>query len=245
MIPHAQYTEKMASVYDHMYPDFDTALAVELVAELCPPGGKVLDLGVGTGKLALPLADRGFEVHGIEASEPMLAKLKEKDPDGRVHAVHGDFTTDRTGHRFDVITLLVNTFFMAISQEQQLGLLTNAREQLADGGKLMLEAFDPGPFVNMQKPEFSVRYLGESAVMLDTLMVDRAQQLMVGVHTIMDGGPPSTTQHILRYAFPAEIDLLAQLAGLKLVSRWGTWTKEPYTVLSARHVSIYERAELT
>lgn len=242
MIPHAHYNEKMAGIYDLMYPEYDTAMAVELVTELCPPAGSVLDLGVGTGKLALPLVERGFEVHGIEASEAMLAKLKERDPGGTVKVLQGDFTTDRTGRRFDVITLFVNTFFMAVTQDQQLSLLRNVREQLAEGGKFVLEAFEPALFLNLQRPEVSVRYLGDSTVMLDTLLVDRSQQLMVGWHTIFDGGPPSTTQHVLRYAFPAEIDLLAHMAGLELVDRWGNWTKEPYTATSVRHVSVYQRS---
>lgn len=115
------------------------------------------------------------------------------------------------------------------------------RDQLAEGGRFVLEAFDPSPYHVMTKPDFSMRYRNETAIMLDTMMVDRSQQFMVATHTIVDGGSPETTQHVLRYAFPLEIDLLAELAGLKFVERWGGWHQQPYTAISSRHVSVYER----
>lgn len=240
----AHYDEKLASVYDQMYPiEFDTTLAVEFLAGLAPPGGRILELGVGTGRIAVPLAERGFEVHGIDASEAMLAKLGERDAKGAVTTLLGDFTETDTGETFDLVTLVLNTFFVAATREQQLGCLRRARAQLAPGGRFVLEAFDPAPYVALQKPEFSMRHLDEGAIMLDTLAVDRSRQLMVGTHTIVDGGPPQTRQHVLRYAFPFEIDLLAELSGLRLAERHDGWTRQPYTASSLRHVSVYANAE--
>lgn len=242
----AHYDEKLASVYDQMYPiEFDTNLAVEFLAGLTPPQGRILELGVGTGRIALPLAERGYEVHGIDGSEAMLAKLKERDAKGAVTTRLGDFTETGTGESYDLVTLLLNTFFVAVTKEQQLGCLRLAREQLAPGGRFVLEAFDPAPYHGLQKPDFSMRYLNEGAIMLDTLAVDRSRQLMIGTHTIVDGGPPETKQHVLRYAFPFEIDLLAELAGLRLVERYESWTRQPYTAASLRHVSVYESADRT
>lgn len=243
-IANAHYNEKLASVYDRMYPiEFDTNLAVDFIAGLCPPQGSVLEVGVGTGRIAVPLAQRGLRVHGIDGSVAMLVKLKERDPEGTVQTMVGDFTQDGTGLTFDVVTLVLNTFFVAVTKEQQLGCLRNVRDQLADRGRFVLEAFDPAPYHNLQRPDVSVRYLDDKAIMLDSLSVDRSQQLMIGSHTIVDGGPPETTHHVLRYAFPLEIDLLAELCGLRLVERWDGWTRLPYTAISGRHVSVYERAE--
>ncbi|MDU0301745.1 class I SAM-dependent methyltransferase [Streptomyces sp. PAL114] len=242
----AHYNEKMASVYEQMYPiGFDTDAAVEFLSGLVAPESRVLELGIGTGRIAVPMAERGFHLHGVDASEAMLAKLAERDEKGQVTARLGDFTRPGLdlGGDFPLVTLVLNTFFVAVSREAQLNCLRNVRDQLAEGGRFVLEAFDPSPYHVLTKPDFSMRYLGTNAVMLDTLMVDRSQQIMVATHTILDGGAPETTQHVLRYAFPLEIDLLAELAGLRLVERWAGWHKEPFTATSPRHVSVYERAE--
>ncbi|PWI16989.1 class I SAM-dependent methyltransferase [Streptomyces sp. Act143] len=242
----AHYNEKMASVYEQMYPiGFDTDAALEFLATLAEPGARVLELGVGTGRIAVPMAERGYRVFGVDASESMIAKLAERDSKGEVTVELGDFTQPGLdmGGDFPLVTLVLNTFFVAVSREAQLNCLRNVRDQLAPGGRFVLEAFDPSPYHVLTKPDLSMRFLGENAIMLDTLMVDRSQQLMVATHTILDGGAPQTTQHVLRYAFPQEIDLLAELAGLRLVERTAGWRKEPFTALSPRHVSVFERAE--
>jgi SAM-dependent methyltransferase len=240
-LDNAFYDDTLASVYDQMYPlDGDTVQAIDFIGELAPPGGRILALGVGTGRIAVPLAELGYDVHGIEGSTAMLTKLKERDPGGKVTTHLGDFTETTTGEQFDVVTLVLNTFYVAITKEQQLSCLRNARGQLRGGGKLIIEAFDPAPYHDMKKPEVSVRHLSERAIMLDTLTVDRSKQLMVATHTILSAGSPETKRHVIRYAFPAEIDLLAQLAGLRLAGRWAGWTKLPYTSASLRHVSVYE-----
>ncbi|GAA2558874.1 MULTISPECIES: class I SAM-dependent methyltransferase [Streptomyces] len=238
------YDDKLASVYDQMYPiELDTPLAVDFIAGLAPAGGRVLELGVGNGRIALPLAGRGFQVYGIDGSQAMLAILRERDEKGQVTTIEGDFTETGTGLTFDVVTLVLNTFFVAATKEQQVACLRLVREQLVPDGKFVLEAFDPAPYHAMEKQELSIRHLDEGAVMLDTLTVDRAHQLMYGTHTIIDGGKPETKHHVLRYAFPFEIDLLAELAGLRLVDRWEDWERNPYTARSPRHVSVYERAD--
>ncbi|NGO43245.1 class I SAM-dependent methyltransferase [Streptomyces sp. YC419] len=245
-IENAYYDEKLASFYDRMYPDVsETELSVGFISALTPAGGRILELGVGTGRVALPLAEQGFRVHGIDGSPAMLEELRKRDPQGQVTAVLGDFTKDRfgkdsSGSDFDVVTIVLNTFFTAVTKEQQIGCLTRVREQLAPEGRFVLDAFDPAPFHAMGEPKLSMRHLDEKSVMLDTYLIDRSRQLLIGNHTILDGGPPATTQHVLRYAFPYELDLLAELAGLRLVERFGGWRREPYTAASPRHVSVYE-----
>ncbi|GAA2709341.1 class I SAM-dependent methyltransferase [Micromonospora olivasterospora] len=245
MITHAYYREKLASVYDRMYPfiEVDTGHTVDLLSRLVPPPARVLELGVGTGRLALPLADAGYRVRGIDGSAAMLARLKEKDPEGRVEVELADFTSSHTGGTYDLIFTVLNTFFSAVTREQQLGCLRLVREQLEPEGRFLMEVFEPTLFHGLDQPSFSVRHLGDKGVMLDMLSVDRSRQLMVGTHTVIDGGVPETTQHVVRYAFPSELDLLAELSGLRLVDRWGDFTGQPFTSASHRHVSVYARAD--
>ncbi|MER6180102.1 class I SAM-dependent methyltransferase [Streptomyces sp. NPDC001652] len=240
---HNHYDEKLAGVYDRMYPlEFDTGPAVDLLAELTPPRGRILELGVGTGRIALPLAQRGYQVLGLDASEAMLSQLKKADPEGTVEGVLGDFTQTHTGREFDLVSVMINTFFFAVTQEQQLSALRLVREQLAPGGRFLLEAFDPASYHNLQGQEVSFRQLDPGSFMLNTVMVERSLQLLLATHTVVDGGgAPQTTQHVIRYAFPSELDLLARLSGMRLVHRWEDWSKQPYTARSTRHVSVYAR----
>ncbi|BCB83520.1 class I SAM-dependent methyltransferase [Phytohabitans suffuscus] len=245
MIPHAHFGERLASVYDNMYPyiEIDTQHAVELFTQLCPPPARVLELGVGTGRVALPLAELGYRVHGIDGSPAMLERLRARDPDGRVTTQLADFTTTTSGDQYDLVVVLLNTFFSAVTKDQQLSCLRHVREQLAPSGRFVVEVFEPTPFHSQTQPSFSVRHLGDQGIMIDMLSVDRAQQLMVGAHTILDGGKPETVQHVLRYAFPFELDLLAEACGLQLEHRWGGFAREPFGPTSHRHVSVYSGAD--
>lgn len=241
MIPHAPYGDKLASVYHLMYPhiEIDTGHTVQLLKELCPPPARVLELGVGTGRIALQLAQLGYQVDGVDGSPAMLARLKEKDPDGTVAVELADFTTYRSGREYGLIVVVLNTFFSAVTKEQQVSCLRGVREQLAQGGRFVIEVFEPTQFHALQQPMTAVRHLGSDAIMLDVISVDRSLQLMVGVHTILDSGAPESTQHVMRYAFPRELDLIAESCGLRLESRWADFTKQPFTAASHRHVSVY------
>lgn len=237
-----RYDEKLAGVYDQMYPiQPDTDAAVEFLANLCPESGTVLELGVGTGRIAIPLGERGFKVFGIDASEAMLEELKRRDSGGLVAAELGDYTEVGTGRQYDLITVLLNTFYTTVTKEQQISLLKLVREQLSPGGKFVVEAFDPAAYHAMREPQTSVRHLGEESVMIDTLVVDRSQQIMLASHTILDGGKPHITRHVVRYVFPMELDLLGELAGLRQVDRFEHWDRSPYHASSSRYITIFER----
>lgn len=244
MIKHAPYEDRLAAVYDLMYPqiEIDTAATLNLVERLRPAPARVLELGVGTGRIAIPLAQRGYEVHGIDGSTPMLEQLGRKDPEGRVSTQLADFTSTITDREYDLILIVLNTFFSAVTREQQISCLRGVHKQLAPGGRFVIEVFEPAPFHGLTQSTTSVRHLGTNAVMLDVVSVDRSHQLMVGVHTILDGGVPESVQHIIRYVFPSELDLLAELCGLSLVNRWGDFTGQPFTATSHRHVSVYAKA---
>ncbi|MFF3333694.1 class I SAM-dependent methyltransferase [Streptomyces sp. NPDC002888] len=237
--------DALADVYDLMYPPEspDAADAVDFLAALTPASGRVLELGVGNGRMAIPLAKRGLTVHGIDASAQMLARLKERDPDATVVTHTGDFTTETTGERYDVVFIALNTFFAPSTADAQVRCMQRMREQLAPGGRVVVEAFDPLPYHQLDGEKTSTRYLSPGAVMIDSTHVMRDRQLMLVIHTVIDGGTPRPTQEVIRYAWPSEIDLMARLAGLRLTERYAGWKREPYGPDSPRHVSVYEAAE--
>ncbi|MCC9198530.1 class I SAM-dependent methyltransferase (plasmid) [Arthrobacter sp. zg-Y820] len=238
------YSEKLTNYYDAMYPiDFDTSATIDFLETLVPPRSRFLELGVGNGRIALPLADRGHDVLGVDSSENMLQALRERDANRSVRTVRGDFIEFNSGEKFDVITVVLNTFFAALTKERQIEALANVKAQLEVGGKFVLEAFEPTQFHAQTGVYHASRVLKQGAIMIDAISVDRANQILVGEHTILDNGPVETTTHVIRYAFPLELDLLAEIAGLRLVERFGGWDNEPYTHTSPRHISVYAAAD--
>ncbi|MET7934805.1 class I SAM-dependent methyltransferase [Streptomyces sp. NPDC005322] len=236
--------DALADVYDLMYPAAspDIADTVDFIAKLTPESGRVLELGVGNGRIAIPLAERGLRVHGIDGSEQMLSKLAERDPEGKVGITTGDFTATTTGGVYDTVFIALNTFFAPTSADRQVECMRRMAEQLAEGGRVVIEAFDPLPFHQQEGEKTSTRYLSERSVMIDSTHVMRDRQLILVIHTVVDGGVPRPAQEIIRYAWPSEIDLMARLAGLRLVERFGGWKGEAYGPHSPRHVSVYEAA---
>ncbi|MFD0266118.1 class I SAM-dependent methyltransferase [Streptomyces sp. NPDC127106] len=237
--------DALADVYDLMYPPRspDIDAAVDFLAALAPATGRVLELGVGNGRIALPLSRRGLTVHGIDGSAHMLARLRERDPGGSVVVHEGDFTATTTGERYDVVLIALNTFFAPTSSDAQVECMRRMREQLAPGGRVVVEAFDPLPFHRQEGERTSTRYLSPQSVMVDSTHVMRDRQLLLVIHTVVDGSTPRPTQEVIRYAWPSEIDLMARLAGLRLVDRFAGWRREPYGPESQRHVSVYEAVE--
>ena len=136
------YGDRIADVYDSMYPELDTEAAVERLAELAA-GGPVLELAIGTGRLALPLAERGIELHGIDASEAMVAKLRTKPSGDRVPVRIGDFADVAVDGRYRLIFVAFNTFFALLTQEDQVRCFANVAAHLLDDGVFVLEAFFP------------------------------------------------------------------------------------------------------
>ncbi|MDN5933854.1 MAG: class I SAM-dependent methyltransferase, partial [Pseudonocardia sp.] len=225
------------------YPQgIDVQHAADAIARLCPEGGRVLELGIGHGRLALPLADRGVRVHGVDASPGMLAWLRERDPDGRVSAEEGDFTSTVAGKDFAVVAIIMNTFFAVTSVEGQIECLHRMAEQVAPGGAVVIEAFDPTGYHGQTETRNEIVHIPDG-LMVNTTEVDPARQLMIVVRTLLTGGEITKTREIVRYCWPCELDLMARVAGLELVSRSSGWNGEPFVVGSHRHVSVYRRAD--
>jgi hypothetical protein len=235
------YGDRVAEVYDDLYEHaFDVVGAVETLARLAGDG-RALELAIGTGRIAIPLASTGVEVVGIDASQAMVAKLREKSG-GRDIEVHlGDFADVDVEGPFSLVYVVFNTFFALLSQEDQLRCFRNVANRLGDIGVFVIEAFVPdlGRFDRHQRVELSD--VGLDSIVLDTSRHDPVTQRVDSQHVFMDGAGLRFYPVRLRYAWPSELDLMARMAGLRLRERCSGWRQEPFTSESSNHVSIYER----
>jgi SAM-dependent methyltransferase len=234
------YGERIADVYDEVYHGYEDA-AIALLSDLAH-GGRALELGIGTGRIALPLAAAGVEVHGIDASEPMVAKLHGKPGGTNIPVTIGDFADVAVSGEFSLIFVVLNTLTALSSQDEQVRCCRNVAQRLTEDGVFVVEAFvpDPSQFTRGQYTVASV--VGTDRVGLDVARHDPVHQRTVHQHVEITERGIRLYPVQLRYVWPAELDLMAQLAGMKLRSRWGGWQREPFTAASEKHVSIYERA---
>jgi SAM-dependent methyltransferase len=234
------YGDRIAEIYDDAYPDLPTDETVSMLAELAG-SGPVLELAIGTGRVALPLAARGVEVHGIDASEAMVEKLRAKPGGDRLQVTFGDMADVPVEGRFTLVYLIFNTFFGLLTQDDQLRCFTNVGEHLTNDGVFVLDAFFPdlGRFDRGQR--VSTTKVETDEVWFNVDRHDAVAQRVDSVHVVLTERGAKLYPVQIRYAFPSELDLMARLAGLRLRERFGGWSREPFTDRSDRHVSIYER----
>jgi SAM-dependent methyltransferase len=235
------YGERIADVYDQ-WPRLptNTERAVEFLAAAAGRG-PILELGIGTGRLALPLVQRGFAVHGIDASPAMVGKLRAKPGGDRITIAMGDFADMAIAGRFSLIFVAFNTFFGLLAQEDQVRCFRGIAEHLTDDGAFVVEAFVPDLTRFTHGQRVGATDVGTDAVCLETSVHDpvaqriRSQQVVITKHGVR------LYPVEVRYAWPSELDLMARLAGLELRERWGGWSREPFGASTGAHVSVYER----
>jgi len=238
----ATYGDRIASVYDALYPPgSDAEDAAELLAGLAGTG-RALELGIGTGRVALPLAARGVEVHGIDASQAMVSRLREKPGGERIPVVIGDFKNVPVEERFALVFVAFNTFFALTGQDEQVECLQAVAGHLGPGGAFVVEAFVPDPTLFDRGQRTATRQIGRDWFVLESSVHDRVAQRVRSVHAWVSAGETKLYPVELRYAWPSELDLMARLAGLRLQHRWGGWSREEFTASSPKHVSVYRRA---
>jgi SAM-dependent methyltransferase len=212
---------------------------VDLLAELAD-GLPVLELAVGTGRVAIPLAERGLHVHGIELSEAMVAQLKAKPAGAKVDVTIGDMTEATVEGRFGLAYLVFNTIGNVTSQDGQVACFENAARHLLPGGRFVIET--GVPILRRLPPgdSFAVFDHGEEHVGIDEY--DVATQRMWSHHYSSTDGRTYHRRSIpFRYVWPAELDLMARIAGLRLEERWGDWDRSPFTAASTKHVSVWRK----
>lgn len=238
------YGERIAEVYDDLYAERFGEQAEEIATALASLArdGRALELGIGTGRIALPLRARGIEVHGIDASDAMVAKLRVKPGGERIPVTMGDFADVRVEGQFALVFVVFNTFFGLLSQEEQVRCFRNVSKRLTPDGVFVIEAFVPDQTRHVRGQSTSVTRVEGDFVGLDVSRHDPVTQRVASQHLLISEAAVRLYPVQIRYAWPAELDLMAQLAGLRLRERWGGWKGEQFTATSGSHVSIYERA---
>lgn len=232
------YGERMAGIYDEWFPDYDSQ-AIDVLADLAQ-GGRALELGIGTGRFALPLSEKGVEVHGIDAAPSMISRLRAKEGGERITVTQGNFAEVSVDGKFSLVYIVFNTLFALSSQSDQVRCFRNVAAHLAPGGCFVVEAFVPDPrrFTGGQV-NWATRVTTD-LVELDVGHHDAASQRVVSQKVVFNDGRVHLYPLQIRYAWPSEIDLMAQLAGLRLRERWSSWKRDSFTSESTKHISIYE-----
>jgi SAM-dependent methyltransferase len=232
------YGERVADVYDDWYKPVDTAAEVALLAELAR-GGRALELGIGTGRIAVPLAAHGVEVHGIDASPAMVERMRAKPGGDAIAVTIGDMADVPVDGRFALVFVVFNTFFQLYSQETQLRCFANVARHLDPGGRFVIHAFVPDTSRVEAGEHLAVKEASLDRVRLDASVFDAQEQRLDTTQVRITEAGIRLVHAKLRFAWPPELDLMARLAGLTLEDRWATFDKQPFTGVSAFHVSVY------
>jgi SAM-dependent methyltransferase len=235
------YGERIAGIYDDLYAEYQEA-TVDLLWELAR-GGRALELGIGTGRIALPLCQRGVEVTGIDASPAMIARLHAKPGGGEIEVLESSFTEFDLPARFDLVYVVFNTFFGLLTQEDQVRCFQSVARHLADDGLFLLEVFVPDPCRFEADQTIRAVRVEADEVRLDVTQHSPVEQQVTSQHVWLSEEGVRLYPVVLRYAWPSELDLMARLAGLRLRHRWDSWEKGVFSATSTRHISVYGRAE--
>jgi SAM-dependent methyltransferase len=234
------YGDRIAEVYDDLMPVDDQDDAAAFLAGLAGEG-PALELGIGTGRVALPLAAHGVEVHGVDASEAMIAKLRAKPGGADIPVTVTDMASlDDVGGDYSLVYVLFNTFFAVLTQDDQVRCFEQVAERLRPGGSFVVQAFAPDPNLLRQASQVIVRDVGTDRVHLIATTRDLLGQMVSSTHVIIDGQGTRLYPVVLRYAWPSELDLMARIAGLRLDERWGDWARARPTATGSL-VSVYRK----
>jgi SAM-dependent methyltransferase len=236
------FDERVAARYDESSAEmFDPAVVepvVDLLVELAG-AGRALELGIGTGRIALPLAQRGVPVHGIELSKAMAARLRAKRGAEAIAVTIGDFGTTTVDGTFSIAYLVFNTIMNLTTQAAQVACFRNVARHLVPGGCFVIEVVVPD--LQRLPPGETVRAFEVRETKWGFDEIDVATQALTSHHFEIFDGRVERVSMPFRYVWPSELDLMAELAGMRLRERWSGWMKEPFTSDSREHVSVWEK----
>jgi SAM-dependent methyltransferase len=241
-MPEDHFGERVAERYDESSADmFDSAVVDPVVDFLVvlARDGAALELGIGTGRIALPLARRGVRVHGIDLSQAMVARLRAKPGADQIGVTIGDFATTTVEGTFSVAYLVFNTIMNLTTQDEQVACFQNVAAHLEPGGCFVIEVGIPA--LQRLPPGETVRAFNVSATRLGFDEYDVARQGLISHHYTLVDGKLEALSMPFRYVWPSELDLMARLAGMTLRERWSGWKREPFTSDSTKHVSVWEK----
>jgi SAM-dependent methyltransferase len=237
--PAMSFGEETSEVYDdELRGDEDATVAF---LEQLARGGPALELAIGTGRIALPLAVRGIQVDGIDISPAMVAKLREKPGGDRLTVTMGDFADVAVPGTYRLIYVVYNTLFNLLTQEDQVRCFENVAAHLTDDGAFVVEANSPSFFYRLRNDQHvDAESVEVDEVTLDVLRHDPVAQTIDESHVVLSRAGVRLFPIVQRYSWPSELDLMARIAGLRVKERWGGWDREPYTA-SGNVVSVYGR----
>ncbi|HCO02254.1 MAG TPA: SAM-dependent methyltransferase [Actinobacteria bacterium] len=234
------FEEDAAEIYDDV-PRGDESAAVEFLEQLAG-GGPALELAIGTGRIALPLAARGIQVDGIDISPAMVAKLRAKAGGEEISVMIGDFADVPVEGTYRLIFVVFNSLFNLLTQEDQVRCFERVAAHLTDGGSFVVEAFVPTFLTRLRDDQYvDAEAIGVDEVRLDVGRHDPVTQRLDESHVHLSRQGVRLYPIVTRYAWPSELDLMARIAGLRLKDRWAGWKREPFTSTSRSHVSVYAR----
>jgi SAM-dependent methyltransferase len=236
------FGERAASFYDERSAGASAPEVVgpivEMLADLAGDGG-ALEFGIGTGRIALPLAERGVRVAGIDNSEAMLDRLRAKPGAEGVEIALGDFASTRVDAEFSLVYLVFNTISNLVTQDDQVACFQNAADHLRSGGRFVIE--NGVPALQQLPPGQTVIPFRADPEGFSFDVYDVVTQRFSSQHFYIVAGKVEAFPVEFRYAWPAELDLMARLAGMRLQDRWAGWQRERFTAVSPAHVSVYEK----
>ena len=239
------YGGSWAEIYDEVHERLSTPEIVDPIADLLAElagDGPALELGIGTGRIALPLAGRGVEVHGIDVSEAMVAKLREKPGGDRILVTIGDFESIDGENRYPLIYVIFNTLFVLPTQEAQVNCFRSVARHLSDGGVFVVEAFVPEQTRFRDGQRISAGTVERDRASVELERHDPVSQTVNSSLVYPTAAGVAKYPIAIRYAWPSELDLMARLAGMRLRERWGDWRRSQFTASSGSHISVYEPA---
>ncbi len=239
--PATSFGYEVSKSYDDTDTRGDEEETVAFLAPLAAQRG-ALELAVGTGRIALPLAAAGVRVDGIEMSTHMVDRMREKPGGSTVEVTIGDMSRVTTGRTYGLVYLVFNTIGNLLTQDAQVRCFANAAHHLTDDGVFVLECRVPSAPSRPGHQFVDAERIGTDHVVLDVCKYDPVTQILDENHVRIDADGSVFSPIRLRLAYPPEFDLMARIAGLRLRDRWGGWNGEPFTASSWRHISVYERS---
>jgi SAM-dependent methyltransferase len=239
--PEMSFEENTADGYDEDAIRGDEIATVAFLEQLAQ-GGRALELAIGTGRIALPLAEKGIRVDGIDFSPSMLAKLRAKPGGEQLKITLGNFADVAVPDTYNLIYIVFNTLFNLLTQGEQVRCFENVAAHLTEKGVFVIEGGVPTEFCRLRKNQYvELENIEIDKVHLDTARYNPITQLLEENHIIISNKGTQLFPIVTRYAWPSELDLMARIAGLRIKERWANWNREPLTASSNNCISVYGR----
>lgn len=236
--PTMSFNEDTAEIYD-LDQRGDEEATIAFLEQLAR-GGPALELAIGTGRIALPLTARGIHVDGIDFSEAMVARLRVKPGGDQINVTMGNFADIAVPGTYRLIYIVFNTLFNLLTQDEQVYCFENAAAHLTNDGLFVVEGGVPAEFYRLRNNQYvDLEAVAVDNVRLDVARFDPVTQLLEETHMRLSSSGIQLSPIVTRYAWPAELDLMARIAGLRLRERWGGWSREPFTATSNNCISVY------